>query len=160
MVIDADGLNAIADDPGILKKARAPVILTPHPGEMARLCRTTPKQIQANRLEAAADFATTFKVIVVLKGAATLIALPDGRIRLCPTGNPGMASAGMGDVLTGMIAALLAQGFSFENAAVAGVYLHGHAGDILARQYNGAGFTASDLIRTIPAAVNGEGPWN
>ncbi len=160
MVVDADGLNAIADDPGILKKTRAPLILTPHPGEMARLYRTTPKQIQANRLEAAVDFATTFNLIVVLKGAATLIALPDGRTRLCPTGNPGMASAGMGDVLTGMIAALLAQGFSLENAAVAGAFLHGLAGDILARQYKGAGFVASDLIRTIPAAIHGENPWN
>lgn len=160
MVVDADALNAIADDPGILKKARAPLILTPHPGEMARLCKTTPKQIQANRLEAAADFAATFNLIVVLKGAATLIALPDGRTHLCPTGNPAMASAGMGDVLTGMIAALLAQGFSPENAAVAGTYLHGLAGDILARQYKGAGFAASDLVGTIPAAVNGEGPWN
>ncbi len=160
MVVDADGLNAIADDPGILKKARAPLILTPHPGEMARLCQTTPQQIQANRIDAAADFAATFKVIVVLKGAATLIALPDGQTRLCPTGNPAMASAGMGDVLTGMIAALLAQGFSPENAAVAGTFLHGLAGDILARQYRGAGFVATDLISTIPAAVHGEGPWN
>lgn len=160
LVIDADGLNALADDPDILKKARSPIILTPHPGEMARLCQTTTEKIQASRLEWAADFAGKFNLIVVLKGAPTLLALPDGRTCLCPTGNPGMATAGMGDVLTGMIAALAARGFPLEKAALAGVFLHGLAGDILAHQYGGPGFTASDMICAIPAAVNGEPPWN
>lgn len=160
LVIDADGLNALADDPDILKKAQSPIILTPHPGEMARLCQTTTEKIQQNRLGWAADFAAKFNLIVVLKGAPTIIALPGGRTYLCPTGNPGMATAGMGDVLTGMIAALVARGLPLDKAAVSGVFLHGLAGDILADQYRGPGFTACDMIRAIPAAMNGGIPWN
>ncbi|WP_022664097.1 bifunctional ADP-dependent NAD(P)H-hydrate dehydratase/NAD(P)H-hydrate epimerase [Desulfospira joergensenii] len=158
MVIDADGLNSIADRPDILKSARAPVVLTPHPGEMARLGATTPARIQEDRPGMAGKFAKEYQVILVLKGAQTLIALPDGRVFINPTGNPGMASGGMGDVLTGMIAGFAAQGFSLEDAALAGVYLHGLAGDILAKTRGEFGFLASDLVQTIPSAIHEELP--
>ncbi len=156
LVIDADGLNAIAEDPGILKTVQTPMVITPHPGEMARLCSTTTQEIQTNRLETAQRFAGEFNVIVVLKGAGTIIALPNGRAYISTTGNPGMASAGMGDVLTGMIAGLAAQGFSMEEAAVAGVYIHGLCGDRLARERGGFGFVASEMIRAIPFVIHGD----
>ena len=131
LVIDADGINLLADDPQALKKVRAPVIITPHPGEMARLLHTTPNRIQQDRIGCARDFAEEFGVHVVLKGAATVIAHPDGTVYINATGNPGMASGGMGDVLTGLIAGFLAQGHSAETAAHLGVYLHGRAADHL-----------------------------
>ncbi|WDP89627.1 MAG: NAD(P)H-hydrate dehydratase [Desulfobacter sp.] len=152
MVIDADGLNCLADDPGCLKVAKVPVILTPHPGEMARLINKTSRDVQADRLGIARDFAARFKVILVLKGAQTLTACPDGTCYICPTGNPGMASGGMGDVLTGMIAGFLAQGMAPEAAAVSGTFIHGLCGDLLAGDFP-LGFTASDMVETIPAAL-------
>lgn len=152
MVIDADGLNCLAGDPQILKTAKVPVILTPHPGEMARLTDKTTREIQADRLGIARQFAQRFNVILVLKGAQTLTACPDGSCYICPTGNPGMASGGMGDVLTGMIAGFLAQGMAAEAAAVAGVFIHGLCGDRLAAQAP-VGFTASDMVEEIPAAT-------
>lgn len=152
MVIDADGLNCIANDPDILNTAKAPVILTPHPGEMARLTGKTTADIQQNRMETARNFAEKYKVILVLKGAQTLVACPDGAVFICPTGNPGMACGGMGDVLTGMIAAFLAQGLSPESAALAGVYIHGLCGDLLAENH-AFGFSASDMVTGIPQAL-------
>jgi len=152
MVIDADGLNCIANDPGILDTVKAPVVLTPHPGEMARLTGKTTGEIQQNRMETARCFAEKHKTILVLKGAQTLVACPDGTVSICPTGNPGMACGGMGDVLTGMIAAFLAQGLPPESAAVAGVYAHGLCGDLLARDHT-FGFTASDMVAGIPQAL-------
>ncbi|MCP4118104.1 MAG: NAD(P)H-hydrate dehydratase [Desulfobacteraceae bacterium] len=156
LVIDADGLNAIAEDPGILKTVQSPMVITPHPGEMARLCKSSTREIQADRLGTARRFAKEYNVIVVLKGAGTIIALPNGRAFLSTTGNPGMASAGMGDVLTGMIASLAAQGMALEDAAVAGVYIHGLCGDRLARERGGFGFVASEMIRAIPFAIHGD----
>jgi NAD(P)H-hydrate epimerase len=156
LVIDADGLNALAEDPGILKTVQTPMVITPHPGEMARLCNTTTQEIQANRLETAQRFAKEFNVIVVLKGAGTIIALPNGRTCLSTTGNPGMASAGMGDVLTGMIAGLATQGMPLEDAAVAGACIHGLCGDRLARERGGFGFVASEMIPAIPFAIHGD----
>lgn len=158
MAIDADGLNCIAECPDILRSVQAPVILTPHPGEMARLCALSTAQVQEDRLGAAARFAKDFRVILVLKGAQTVTAMPDGRIFINSTGNPGMASGGMGDVLTGMILGFLAQGFSPENAARAGVYIHGLCADILADRQGGFGFLASDLIQIIPRAIHDEQP--
>ncbi|OQY00664.1 MAG: bifunctional ADP-dependent NAD(P)H-hydrate dehydratase/NAD(P)H-hydrate epimerase [Desulfobacteraceae bacterium 4572_130] len=154
IIIDADALNLIAGKPEILKKRKAPVILTPHPGEMARLSNKSIKQIQENRTESAREFAAKFNVIVVLKGAQTIIALPDNKIFICTWGNSGMASGGMGDVLTGIIASLIAQNFSCLNAAIAGVYIHGMCGDILAKTIGSFGFLASDMINTIPRAIN------
>jgi len=153
MVIDADGLNCIAKKPDILYTAKSPVILTPHPGEMARLTGKTTGDIQQNRMETARHFAERYKVILVLKGAQTLVACPDGTVSICPTGNPGMACGGMGDVLTGMIAAFLAQNLPPESAALAGVYVHGLCGDLLAEGH-AFGFSASDMVANIPQALN------
>lgn len=158
MVVDADGLNALADDLEGLKKRKAPTILTPHPGEMARLTGLSTTAIQEDRTATAQDFARAHNVILVLKGAATIVALPDGTLHICPTGNPGMASGGMGDLLTGMAGAFLAQGMTPENAAMAAVFLHGRCGDILAREIAPSGFTASMMIPVIPRAVHGERP--
>jgi len=152
MVIDADGLNCIAKDSDILSTVKAPVIPTPHPGEMARLTGKTTSDIQQNRMETARHFAEKHKVILVLKGAQTLVAYPDGVVFICPTGNPGMACGGMGDVLTGMIAAFLAQDLSPESAALAGVYVHGLCGDLLAEDH-AFGFAASDMVAGIPQAL-------
>ena len=153
MVIDADGLNCIANDPDILDTVKAPMILTPHPGEMARLTGKTTVDIQQNRMETARNFAERHKVILVLKGAQTLVACPDGAVFICPTGNPGMACGGMGDVLTGMIAAFLAQDLPPESAALAGVYIHGLCGDLLSEDH-AFGFPASDMMAGIPRALN------
>ena len=150
MIIDADGLNHIAKKTDILKQKKASIILTPHPGEMARLCGLSTKEIQADRIGTARQFAAEFKVILILKGAGTVIALPDGKAFISPTGNAGMASGGMGDVLTGMIAGFCAQGLPPEKASLAGVYLHGLCADILAEKIGRFGYLASDLIRTIP----------
>ncbi len=156
LILDADALNCMNDAEDLLKKITAPRILTPHPGEMARLCHTTTKEIQENRIDTARSFAARFKVILILKGNKTVIALPDGRTWLCPTGNPGMAAGGMGDVLTGMVAGFTAQGFSPENAAISGVYIHGLCGDILAGSRGAFGYTASEMIPTIPSAIDKE----
>ena len=153
LVIDADGLNCIADSPHILLAAKAPVVITPHPGEMARLAGITPQEVQADRIGCARDFAGRFNAHVVLKGAATLIACPDGQIYINPTGNPGMASGGMGDVLTGIIAGLITQGVSPLSAAVAGTYLHGAAADQLARTKGPFGFLAGELMDFIPNEI-------
>ncbi len=154
MVIDADGLNAVATNPYILKGRKSPTILTPHPGEMSRLTGKATIQIQENRVETSSIFAIDFNVIVVLKGASTIIALPDGTVYICPTGNPGMASGGMGDVLTGIISGFIAQGFKPSEAAVAGVYTHGLCGDILAKRRGAFGFVASDIIKIIPETIH------
>jgi NAD(P)H-hydrate epimerase len=153
LVIDADGLNNLAGNTRILLNLEAPCILTPHPGEMSRLVDASVPQIQKDRIGYALDFAVKFQVHVVLKGARTVIAHPDGRVFVNPTGNPGMASGGMGDVLTGMIAGLAAQGFSCEHAAHAGVYMHGAAADELARKKGPFGFIASDVMEIIPEEI-------
>lgn len=154
LVLDADGLNCMADDLEILTSRQAPTILTPHPGEMARLTKKTVPEIQADRLGIASWFARKYQVILVLKGAQTLVCCPDGRTFVSPTGNPGMASGGMGDVLTGMIAGFVAQGLTAENAARAGVFIHGLCGDVLAEQTGGVGFLASDMVLAIPRALS------
>ncbi|OGR24462.1 MAG: bifunctional ADP-dependent (S)-NAD(P)H-hydrate dehydratase/NAD(P)H-hydrate epimerase [Desulfobacterales bacterium RIFOXYA12_FULL_46_15] len=153
LVLDADAVNCIAENPGILKKKTQPAILTPHPGEMARLCNLTTRDIWEDRIGIARKFASEFEVILVLKGAQTVIALPDGKAFINPTGNPGMASGGMGDVLTGMTAGFLAQGFSPENASLAGVYIHGLCADILSKKMGNFGFLAKDMINAIPKTI-------
>ncbi len=117
---------------------------------MARLTGLSTQEIQADRLGVARQFAATYKVILVLKGAGTLTALPDGTTFFCPTGNPGMASGGMGDVLTGIIAGLTAQGMAPSDAAQTGAFLHGACGDFLAQTKGPWGFKASDLITALP----------
>jgi hydroxyethylthiazole kinase-like uncharacterized protein yjeF len=153
MVLDADGLNCLAGVMGMLKKRTAPTVLTPHPGEMARLCGESVKVIQGDRIGQARRFAQEHNVHVVLKGARTVIARPDGEVFINPTGNPGMASGGMGDVLTGMIAGFIAQGYAPDTAARLGVYLHGAAADRLAGQFGPVGYLAGDLMARIPAEI-------
>ncbi|WP_206809363.1 NAD(P)H-hydrate dehydratase [Paradesulfitobacterium ferrireducens] len=152
VVLDADALNLVALDPGVLgrRQGRGSLILTPHPGEMARLCRCTPAEVQENRLELAVSKAVEWEAVVVLKGAVTIIAAPDGRAFLNPTGNPGLGTGGTGDVLTGSILGFLAQGVEPVAAACLGVYLHGLAADELAREYGQAGFKASEVAGMIP----------
>jgi hydroxyethylthiazole kinase-like uncharacterized protein yjeF len=162
MVIDADGLNALADNIDVLRKSSAPVILTPHPGEMARLllmgARVTGQrsgaaarpEIEKDRLNVALLFAKKTKTCLVLKGVPTVTATPQGEAFINSTGNPGMATAGTGDVLTGMISALLAQGMSPANASVVGVYMHGLAGDIIAGEKGQNSLIASDIINNLP----------
>jgi NAD(P)H-hydrate epimerase len=153
LVLDADAVNCLADHPEILKKKCRPAILTPHPGEMARLCRLSTPDVQADRIGLARKFASEWDVILILKGARTVIALPDGKAFINPTGNPGMASGGMGDVLTGMVSGFLAQGFSPEAASLAGVYIHGLCADVLSKQKGAFGFLARDMIKAIPETI-------
>lgn len=153
LVVDADGINALVGHLGLLEKRRSPVILTPHPGEMARLMGATSHVVQSDRMRAAEEFSRTHKVLLVLKGARTIVADEKGRLFLNPTGNPGMATAGSGDVLTGMIAGLIAQGLSPLSAAQAGVYLHGLAGDLASQDKGERGMIASDIIEKIPPAL-------
>jgi NAD(P)H-hydrate epimerase len=158
-VLDADALNALASRAALLTQCKIPPILTPHPGEMARLeVGATAQSVNADRLGTAGRFARERGVFLVLKGARTVLARPDGVMMICPTGNPGMATAGTGDVLTGMLVGLLAQGVPSWEAACAATYLHGAAGDLAVRQLGSAGMIAGDLIEQIPyalQAVNG-----
>ncbi|TLM66410.1 MAG: NAD(P)H-hydrate dehydratase [Deltaproteobacteria bacterium] len=153
VVVDADALNALAAHPEVFacRRGRA-TVLTPHPGEMARLCGRSVAGIQADRVAAAREFAAAHGVVLVLKGARTVTACPDGRVRINGSGHPGMASGGMGDILTGLIGGLLAQGMTPEAAAALGVYLHGLAGDRLRPLYGDAGLLATDLLRELPIA--------
>lgn len=153
IVIDADGINSLAGYTKILQNLKVPVILTPHPGEMARLIDSSAENIQKDRVGCAKDFAERFNVHVVLKGARTIIAHPDGGVFINPTGNSGMASGGMGDVLTGIIAGLVTQGYSPETAAHAGVFLHGTAADAVADRTGPFGFLATDVMRAIPEQI-------
>ncbi len=153
-VLDADGLNAVADDPSVLKVCRAPLILTPHPGEMARLCHSTVSEIEKKRVFYARKFAVEQKVITVLKGAYTVIASPCGRLFVNTTGNEAMATAGSGDMLAGMITALLANGTNPLSAAVAGVYFHGAVGDLAAEKMGKRGVLTSDMIELLPKIWN------
>ena len=153
-VLDADALNALAGRASILTACKVPPILTPHPGEMARLdSDATTSSVNLDRIGTAFRFARERGVFVVLKGARTVVAGPDGAAAICPTGNPGMATAGTGDVLTGMIVGLLAQGLRSWDAACAATYLHGLAGDLAASDKGQAGLIARDLIEQIPYAL-------
>ena len=152
IVLDADGLNALSQDITALAGMRGGLILTPHPGEMARLNRISVAEVQTDRVSVAIDFAVGHKVHIALKGARTINASPSGNAWLNPTGNPALASGGTGDVLAGVIGALLAQGLSGEKAMVVGTYLHGLAGDIATSQIGGIGLTATDLLPQIPRA--------
>lgn len=151
LVLDADALNAL--NPADLKKRKFPTILTPHPGEMARLTKLTTAKVQKKRMEIARDFATAYQVIIVLKGFRTVTATPSGEIFVNATGNPGMATAGMGDVLTGIITSLIGQGMTAKQAAIAGVWLHGRAGDRVADRLGGRGLLAGDVSDEVPLTI-------
>ena len=153
-VIDADGLNNLALEIDRLRNARTPPILTPHPGEMARLInKDTAATVNRDRVGNARSFAMQHRCHVVLKGARTVIATPAGKVFINPTGNPGMASGGMGDVLAGILAALLGQGLSPEDAMKLGVYLHGFVGDRVAAKKGEIGLIASDIIEGLPPGM-------
>lgn len=154
-VIDADGLNALAGDRHALQsldRAAVPPVLTPHPAELARLLETDTAHIQADRFAAASEASRRFRAVVVLKGAGSVLAHPDGSLDVCSSGNPAMATAGTGDALAGLCGALLAQGLAPETAALLAMYAHGRAGD-LAADGRSRGMTAGDLIDRIPNAL-------
>lgn len=150
VVLDADGINLAAEHIDVLKTAGAPLILTPHPGEMARLLKTTADDVQRHRPDYARRFASEHHAVLALKGAGTLVASPDGRLYRNTTGNPGMAKGGSGDVLAGMTASFAAQGIGPYEAAVGAVYLHGLAGDRCAAEYSQSAMLPTDLVGILP----------
>lgn len=152
-VIDADGLNILAEEVERLRSARTPPVLTPHPGEMARLIGSDTAAVNRDRIGVARGFARDHRCCVVLKGARTVIAMPEGKVFINPTGNPGMASGGMGDVLAGILAGFLVQGFRVEDALKLGVFLHGYVGDRVAAAKGEIGLIASDVVEGLPQGI-------
>ncbi len=150
IVIDADGINALSCNIDIIKQSKKSVVLTPHPGEMARLCKTTSDKINSDRIGYATRFAKEYGVTVVLKGANTVVAFPDSKVYINTAGNPGMATGGSGDVLAGMMVSFLAQGMSVKNAVLAAVYLHSKAGDIVAKETSQISLLPGDIIEALP----------
>ncbi|HEX8170266.1 MAG TPA: NAD(P)H-hydrate dehydratase [Thermoanaerobaculia bacterium] len=153
LVIDASALNAFASRANELNPRALPRVLTPHPGELARILGGDAQSINADRIAAARRAARESQCVVVLKGHQTLVAEPDGHVHVNPTGNPGMASGGMGDVLGGILAALLARGIDPVDAACAAVYLHGLAADLRKEEIGDTGLTATDVAENIPLAI-------
>lgn len=153
IVLDADGIHAFAGYVDALKKAKAPVILTPHPGEFGALIGKDVSEVQGSRKELALAFVNQYNTILVLKGHETIVAHPDGRYYINQTGNPGMATGGTGDIVTGMIASFAGQGVEGFNAAVLGVYFHGLAGDMAAKEKGMLSLLASDLLWKLPEAL-------
>ena len=156
IIFDADGINALCGNINILNGLKAEKILTPHPGEMARLCKAakfdginSPADVQENRITAAFDFARKYNCTLVLKGANTVTACKNGGVYINPTGNPGMSKGGSGDILAGMTASYCAQGADPESSACIAVYFHGLAGDIAAQRYSEAGMIPSDMLNII-----------
>lgn len=153
LVLDADALNNLANSIELLKNVRTPVILTPHPGELSRLINLPPAEINSDRVGVSRSFAQNHHCILVLKGAPTVIAAPDGKVYLNPTGNSGLATGGTGDVLTGIICGLIAHGTEPLNAAICGVYLHGLAADLGALELTEYSLAAGDLLKFLPYAI-------
>ncbi len=153
MVIDADGINALADAAVILEGEHAPAVLTPHPGEMARLMGVSAAKVQEKRARFAKAAADRYNSVIMLKGACTLVAERGRPLTVNPTGNPGMASGGTGDVLTGVVAGLISQGLLPFEAAAAGAYLHGLAGDIAAARLGEPSLLAGDVLKAVPDAM-------
>ncbi len=153
LIIDADALNILSATPEWWKKLKRNAVLTPHPGEMARLLNTTVDKVQADRVGIARKAAKEWEKTVVLKGACTVIASPDGRTEISPQANPGLASAGTGDVLAGAITGMAAQGLGVMDAAVCGVYLHGQAGEAVSEKIGDTGMIAGDLLPELPMAI-------
>lgn len=153
IVVDADGINLISLDPTVLFDRQGHTIITPHPGELSRLLEVSIGDIQKNRLEYSKLTSNKYNVITVLKGANTLVASTRGDIYTNPTGNPGMATAGSGDILTGMIASFIGQGINPYDAAILGVYCHGLAGDLASRDKGEYGMIAMDILDSIPYSI-------
>jgi NAD(P)H-hydrate epimerase len=154
IVLDADGLNIIAEDISILKEARTELILTPHPGEMGRLTGKSSKDVLDDRINTARKFAVDNSVTLVLKGANTIVATKDGKVHVNSTGNAALSTAGTGDVLTGIIGGLLAQGLNTLRSCVIGTYIHGAVGDEISDKYGKAGIIATDLLGVIPSLIH------
>ena len=152
LLLDADALNCLADDPSVLRRVKAPVVITPHPAEMGRLLGVSAGEVNADREMTAKRFAADYGVIVVLKGAGTVTAAPDGRAVINTTGNSGMATGGSGDVLAGICASLLTQGGEPFACAAAAVYLHGLAGDLAAARLGKISMLPTDLLDALPQA--------
>jgi NAD(P)H-hydrate epimerase len=160
LVVDADGLNAFEGQTNLLDGRRRPLVLTPHPGEMSRLAGISIKAVQADRLNVARKFARDHGLVLVLKGNRTIIALPNGSAWVNPTGNPGMATGGTGDILTGMTAGVIAQmPNDYARAAIAAVYLHGLAGDVAAETMGEHSLVATDLLAGMPEAFRRAAQW-
>jgi len=153
LVLDADGLNVCAQNTDLIKNYKGDMVLTPHPGELSRLIGMPNKEIVSNRIDVTRQVATEWQKVVVLKGGPTVIGFPDGEVFINSSGNAGMATAGSGDVLTGVIAGLMAQGLAAESAAVAGVYIHGLAGDLARDELGEMGLVAGDILRYVPGAI-------
>jgi len=154
VVLDADGINALEGKYKELSALKTSLVITPHPGEMARLLGISSKEVQANRVSTAESAARETGAVIVLKGAGTVVAAPEGITYINPVGNSGMGTAGSGDVLTGIIASLIAQGMSPREAAVAGVYLHGICGDYTREEKGERGMLAGDMVSVIPFVLN------
>jgi len=152
LVLDADGLNSVAGTT-LLSQRAGPTVLTPHPGEMARLVGSDVPAVQRDRIGAARTLARTSGAVVVLKGAHTVVASPDGGVAISPTGNPGMASGGTGDVLAGVVGGFIAQGLTLFDAAALGVFVHGAAADAVAARQGEVGLLARDIIAELPATI-------
>lgn len=153
VVVDADGLNNLSEIEGWWTQLRSPTILTPHPGEMSTLTGIATSEIQAGRVEMAREWSARWDKVVALKGAYTVVAAPDGMCRVSPFANPALASGGTGDVLTGIIAGLMAQGLSPEDATCCGVYLHGAAGEVVREELGDSGTLAGDLLPALPRVI-------
>jgi len=153
IVIDADALNHISQDMDLMLHHLGPVIITPHPGEMARLIKKSVREVIESPVEIARDVARRYDIIVLLKGATSIVAHPDGRIYFNRSGNCGMGTGGSGDVLTGLIASLVAQGYSPYDAAVYGCYIHGRAGDYARDRWGSAGMIAGDILEALPLVI-------
>ncbi len=156
LVIDADGLNALSKNCDVLKDRSCDVVITPHPGEMSRLTGLTTEEIQQNRVAVATSFAEKYGITVLLKGKGTVVAKDCGQVKINPTGNCGMATGGMGDVLSGVVAAFLGQGLNPFDSAVLGAYIHGKAGDMAAEKYGIHGLTAGDVADYVAMAIADE----
>ena len=153
LVLDADGLNVLAEDTAPLEKRTHPAVITPHPGELATLLHISSGEVQADRVGVARRAASELGCVVVLKGAGTIVADPEGRLNVNPTGGPELATAGTGDVLTGVVGALLAEDLDPVSAAVAGVFVHGLAGTVAGRFTEGRGVVAWDVAEALPVAI-------
>jgi len=149
VIIDADGLNALSKDIEIIKNKKAKIILTPHIAEMSKLIDVSIEEINKNIIEIVRNFSKEYNVVLVLKSARTVVGFPNGEIYINMNGNSGMATAGSGDVLTGIITSLVAQGVEPENAAILGVYIHGYTGDLMADKFGEYGLVAGDIVRGI-----------
>jgi NAD(P)H-hydrate epimerase len=153
LVVDADALVPFAREPDWLRERQSPTVLTPHPGEAARLLGVEISEVNRDRPAAARELATRFGSVVALKGAASVIAAPDGRIAINPTGGPALATGGTGDVLLGMVTGLLAQGLDAFEATALAVFVHGAAADRLAQRAGGVGHLAGEIALEVPAAT-------